>query len=276
MPSVKPWHGATCPPLPNRHLAALPPARYDTAHVAANDGAPPVMQGHIMREVNIETSWKNRLASEFSADYMSVLSQFLRAEKAAGKHIYPAGSEIFAAFNMTPFDKVKVVILGQDPYHGAGQAHGLCFSVRDGVAIPPSLVNIYQEIERRVSAVQGGASNAASSSAPPATSGPAVMVSGNVSENDAYDRAVNMVLKDRRYDAAIPEFENFLRTYPNSVYAPNAHYWLGQLLFNNGELTKAKTEFERVVKNFAESRKGAEALLKLGQIAERNNHKATA
>ncbi|MCB5226249.1 tol-pal system protein YbgF [Alishewanella sp. 16-MA] len=136
--------------------------------------------------------------------------------------------------------------------------------------------DIYQEIERRVSAVQGGASNAAPSSATPATSGPAVMVSGNVSENDAYDRAVNMVLKDRRYDAAIPEFENFLRTYPNSVYAPNAHYWLGQLLFNNGELAKAKTEFERVVKNFAESSKVADALLKLGQIAERNNDKATA
>ncbi|MDP5206677.1 tetratricopeptide repeat protein [Alishewanella sp. SMS9] len=125
--------------------------------------------------------------------------------------------------------------------------------------------DIYQEIERRVSAVQGGASNAAPSSATPATSGPAVMVSGNVSENDAYDRAVNMVLKDRRYDAA-----------PNSVYAPNAHYWLGQLLFNNGELAKAKTEFERVVKNFAESSKVADALLKLGQIAERNNDKATA
>ena len=78
-----------------------------------------------MREVNIETGWKVRLASEFAADYMAALSRFLRAEKVAGKHIYPAGSEIFAAFNMTPFDKVKVVILGQDPYHGAGQALSL-------------------------------------------------------------------------------------------------------------------------------------------------------
>ena len=99
-----------------------------------------------MREVNIEASWKNRLASEFAADYMGALSQFLRAEKAAGKHIYPAGSEIFAAFDMTPFDKVKVVILGQDPYHGAGQAHGLSFSVRHGIAPPPSLQNIYKEL----------------------------------------------------------------------------------------------------------------------------------
>ena len=104
------------------------------------------MLGHIMREVNIETSWKDQLASEFAADYMAALSQFLRAEKAAGKHIYPAGSEIFAAFNMTPFDKVKVVIFGQDPCHGAGQAHGLSFSVRRGIAPPPSLQNIYKEL----------------------------------------------------------------------------------------------------------------------------------
>jgi tol-pal system protein YbgF len=136
--------------------------------------------------------------------------------------------------------------------------------------------DIYQEIERRVSAVQGSAGNSAANTTPNATSGPAVTVSGNASENDAYDRAVNMVLKDRRYDAAIPEFESFLRTYPNSVYAPNAHYWLGQLLFNNGELAKAKTQFERVVNNFADSNKVADALLKLGQIAERENDKATA
>lgn len=135
--------------------------------------------------------------------------------------------------------------------------------------------DIYQEIDRRMSAVQGSATHAAPSTSP-APSGPAVMVSGNVSENDAYDKAVNMVLKDRRYDAAIPEFESFLRTYPNSVYAPNAHYWLGQLLFNNSELAKAKTQFERVVNNFAESNKVADALLKLGQIAERENDKAAA
>ena len=99
-----------------------------------------------MRKVNIEAGWKDRLANEFAADYMGALSQFLRAEKAAAKHIYPAGSEIFIAFDMTPFDKVKVVILGQDPYHGAGQAHGLSFSVRHGIAPPPSLQNIYKEM----------------------------------------------------------------------------------------------------------------------------------
>ena len=99
-----------------------------------------------MREVTIEAGWKDRLATEFAADYMGALSQFLRAEKAAGKHIHPAGSEIFAAFDTTPFDKVKVVILGQDPYHGAGQAHGLSFSVRHGIAPPPSLQNIYKEM----------------------------------------------------------------------------------------------------------------------------------
>ena len=83
-----------------------------------------------MPEIKSETSWKLRLGTEFSADYMQRLSQFLRAEKAAGKKIYPPGSEIFNAFALTPFDKVKVVALGQDPYHGPGQAHGLSFSVR--------------------------------------------------------------------------------------------------------------------------------------------------
>lgn len=136
--------------------------------------------------------------------------------------------------------------------------------------------DIYQEIDRRVGSLQGGGANNAAAATPPAQNSPAVTVSGNVSENEAYDKAVNMVLKDRRYDAAIPEFESFLRTYPNSVYAANAHYWLGQLLFNKSELAKAKTQFERVVTNFADSNKVADALLKLGQIAERENDKATA
>lgn len=78
---------------------------------------------------------------------MAQLKQFLQQEKAAGKVIYPKGTEIFNAMNTTAFDKVKVVIIGQDPYHGPDQAHGLCFSVRKGIAIPPSLVNIYKEIE---------------------------------------------------------------------------------------------------------------------------------
>lgn len=99
-----------------------------------------------MSEVSIETSWKKKLANEFAADYMADLSQFLRDEKAAGKFIYPAGVDIFTAFNLTPFDTVKVVILGQDPYHGPKQAHGLSFSVRLGIAPPPSLQNIFKEM----------------------------------------------------------------------------------------------------------------------------------
>ena len=99
-----------------------------------------------MPEIKLETNWKLRLSNELSADYMMQLSQFLRAEKAAGKRIYPPGSEIFNAFALTPFDQVKVVVLGQDPYHGAGQAHGLSFSVRHGVPKPPSLQNIFKEL----------------------------------------------------------------------------------------------------------------------------------
>ena len=99
-----------------------------------------------MPGIKLETSWKLRLGTEFSADYMQRLSQFLRAEKAAGKKIYPPGSEIFNAFALTHFDRVKVVVLGQDPYHGPGQAHGLSFSVRHGVPKPPSLQNIFKEL----------------------------------------------------------------------------------------------------------------------------------
>jgi uracil-DNA glycosylase len=99
-----------------------------------------------MRQVKIEASWKDQLAAEFAADYMAELSQFLRDEKAAGKSIYPPNNEIFAAFDMTPFAKVKVVILGQDPYHRPGQAHGLSFSVRPDIMPPPSLANIYREM----------------------------------------------------------------------------------------------------------------------------------
>jgi tol-pal system protein YbgF len=135
--------------------------------------------------------------------------------------------------------------------------------------------DLYQEIDRRVSAIQQPAASnspAMPVDTPVATSS----YSSDVSENDAYDKAVNMVLKDRRYDAAIPEFESFIQAYPNSIYAPNAHYWLGQLLFNNNELAKAKTHFERVVNNFSQSNKVADALLKLGQVAERENKKDVA
>jgi uracil-DNA glycosylase len=98
--------------------------------------------------LRLEPSWKARLGPYFRRPEMQQLSQFLRAEKQQKKEIYPRGPEIFAAFEHTPFDAVRVVILGQDPYHGPGQAHGLCFSVRPGVSVPPSLDNIFREIER--------------------------------------------------------------------------------------------------------------------------------
>ena len=99
-----------------------------------------------MQRVKLEKSWERLLASEFKLDYMRALSEFLGEQRAAGKTIYPASNEIFNALNATPFDRVKVVIIGQDPYHGPGQSHGLCFSVRSKVALPPSLKNIYKEL----------------------------------------------------------------------------------------------------------------------------------
>jgi len=98
--------------------------------------------------VKLEPSWKAALLEEFQQPYMQALSDFLRQEKAAGKVIYPPGPMIFNALNSTPIEQVKVVILGQDPYHGPGQAHGLCFSVQPGVPVPPSLQNIYKELKR--------------------------------------------------------------------------------------------------------------------------------
>ena len=98
-------------------------------------------------EVRIEQSWKNALAGEFGKPYFESLVRFLRSEKAAGQTIYPPGSQIFRAFDLTPVENLKVVILGQDPYHGPGQAHGLSFSVSAGVPAPPSLKNIFKEIE---------------------------------------------------------------------------------------------------------------------------------
>ena len=98
------------------------------------------------REIRLEASWKRRLESEFGKPYMIALREFLLERKRAGAVLYPAGPEIFNALDSTPFDQVKAVILGQDPYHGPGQAHGLCFSVREGIALPPSLVNIYREL----------------------------------------------------------------------------------------------------------------------------------
>jgi len=96
----------------------------------------------------IDPSWKMVLNNEFNKPYFTQLKEFLQSEKAAGKIIFPKGSEMFNAFNLCPFDEVKVVILGQDPYHGVGQAHGLCFSVPDGIPKPPSLVNIFKELQQ--------------------------------------------------------------------------------------------------------------------------------
>lgn len=97
--------------------------------------------------IKLHPSWLAAMGSEFDKPYMIQLKQFLAEEKAKGKVIYPVGADWFSAFNNTPFDQVKVVILGQDPYHGPHQAHGLCFSVRPGVAIPPSLRNMCQELQ---------------------------------------------------------------------------------------------------------------------------------
>lgn len=97
-------------------------------------------------DVKIDPSWKEQLLQEFSKPYFLQLTTFLKTEKAAGTTIYPPGSLIFNAFTQTPFEKVKVVILGQDPYHGQGQAMGLSFSVPQGIPLPPSLVNIYKEL----------------------------------------------------------------------------------------------------------------------------------
>lgn len=97
-------------------------------------------------DVKIHDSWKEVLRNEFTKPYFLEIVTFLRTEKMAGKIIYPPGNLIFNAFNLTPFDHVKVVLLGQDPYHGPGQAHGLCFSVPPGVSPPPSLVNIFKEL----------------------------------------------------------------------------------------------------------------------------------
>jgi uracil-DNA glycosylase len=97
-------------------------------------------------DVKIEDSWNHRLSAEFEKEYFIRLANFIKEEYRT-KTIYPPGSLIFNAFNLSPFDRVKAVIIGQDPYHGPEQAHGLCFSVRDGIGFPPSLINIFKEIE---------------------------------------------------------------------------------------------------------------------------------
>lgn len=101
-------------------------------------------------DVKIESSWKEVLKDEFSKPYFQQVVMHIKTEKSQGKVIYPPGPYIFNAFNTTPVDHVKVVILGQDPYHGPGQAHGLCFSVQNGVPPPPSLINIFKELHEDI------------------------------------------------------------------------------------------------------------------------------
>lgn len=105
------------------------------------------MNSKFKRTIKLEKSWLKELGPEFELSYMQELKLFLQSEKKRGKKIFPKGEDMFKALNLTPLDKVKVVILGQDPYHGAGQAHGLCFSVPEGVRIPPSLQNIFKELQ---------------------------------------------------------------------------------------------------------------------------------
>jgi len=128
---------------PNAELRASDPEAKTPAVLPAN----PVSTATSDDRVRLEPSWKARLRLEFSQAYMHQLREFLKKEIQARKVIYPRGVEYFAALDHTPFDRVKVVILGQDPYHGPKQAHGLCFSVRPGVDIPPSLQNIFIELK---------------------------------------------------------------------------------------------------------------------------------
>jgi uracil-DNA glycosylase len=109
-------------------------------------------------DVKIEPGWKRRLKDEFEKEYFTGLCRFVKEEYAT-RIIYPPGGLIFNAFNMCPFERVKAVIIGQDPYHGPGQAHGLCFSVREGIDYPPSLVNIYKEIEADLGKKPSGSGN---------------------------------------------------------------------------------------------------------------------
>ena len=109
--------------------------------------------------VQIEAGWKKVLESEFNKPYFLQIVHFLKTEKNIGKVIYPPGSQIFNAFEMSPFEKTKLVLLGQDPYHGPGQAHGLSFSVPDGIRPPPSLLNIFKELNTNIGLAIPGTGN---------------------------------------------------------------------------------------------------------------------
>ena len=140
---------------------------------------------------------------------------------------------------------------------------------------------IYQEIDRRLNATPPPANTDAmvSTEMPVAEgndNGGASDYSSDLSENDAYDKAIRMVMEDRRYDAAIPEFRKFIENFPNSTYVPNAHYWLGQLLYAEGNFVEAKAEFTAVVEQFEDSNKRADSMLKLGIVAQQQGEKELA
>jgi len=126
---------------------------------------------------------------------------------------------------------------------------------------------LYQEIEDRVSEAYAQPAPVVTES----TNTPAVSISNNLSENEAYDRAVQLIMKDKRYDQAVPEFQAFLTSFPESVYVPNAHYWLGQLLMMKNETSQAQTHFESVVTGYPDSNKRADAMLKLGTVYQKLN-----
>ncbi|MGL5286123.1 tol-pal system protein YbgF [Aeromonas sp. RU39B] len=133
---------------------------------------------------------------------------------------------------------------------------------------------LYQELDKVNSqAAAAPAANAAAGAAPAAAAAP---ISSNQDENQAYDAAVNLVLKEKNYDKAIPAFQSFVKQYPTSSYAPNAHYWLGQLLFNKGDKAGAKAQFQTLVSKFPKSPKRADALLKLGMLSQLEGKKAEA
>lgn len=129
---------------------------------------------------------------------------------------------------------------------------------------------LYQELDRRVSQALKPANNVPAAIEAPVNAAQSDY-STNLTENEAYDRAVNLVLKEKRYDQAIPAFRTFNQNYPNSSYAANAHYWLGQLLFNKNELAKAKAEFEVVVSKYTTSSKRSDAMLKLATVEQKQN-----
>lgn len=142
---------------------------------------------------------------------------------------------------------------------------------------------LYQEIDRRLAAASATPqpSTSTSTSMPAAAGGAGTQptsseYSSNLSENDAYDRAIKLVLEDKRYEAAIPAFNDFIQRFPNSTYTPNAHYWLGQLYFSEAKYAEAKKQFETVVNQYPDSNKRADCMLKLGAIAQQAGETQTA